>query len=273
MTSVEHARQPYAYMMATPTGRPFTNCSKERIDSLVQCLWSFPGTITAHCHNVPCHCRQLGCHFERTQQLVPYLNFYKRLWNRYGTDLPAGATVSHPDLHILVQKIRDHPELTRAELIKTQLADNTVCKHPMRSEDRDRAIDLAVRVMTMINCQPQNRTIGYVEYGATFHGWSAETTFSDFIESCFPTPMPPAPKNINQHMSDEILVCMNLTASQVMKKAKYKFEATDDMRKHLVIDRQRRVVQIFHHAAFLKENLRCTRGQDPNNTMIEQLRL
>lgn len=258
--------------MATSTGS-FANCSKEHVESLLQCLWSLPATITAQSNGVPCHCQQFGSSFERTQQLAPYLNFYKRLSNRYGADLPNGATVSHSDLHILVQTIRAHPELARAELIKTQLANNAVCKTPMRPEDRDRAIDLAVRVMTMINCQPQNRSVAYVEYGATFHGWSPDTTFSEFIESCFPTPMPPAPQNDDQFTSDEILVRTNLTANRVMKKAKYKFEATDDIRKHLVIDRQRRIVQIFHHAAFLKENLRCTRGQNPNATMIEQLKL
>jgi hypothetical protein len=103
-------------------------------------------------------------------------------------------------------------------------------------EDRDRAIDLAVRVMTMVNCQLQNRSLGYVEYGATFYGWPAETTFSEFMETCFPTPVLSAPKISDQFISDEALVKTNLTASRVVKKAKLRFEATDDLRKHLVID-------------------------------------
>lgn len=253
--------------------KPLAYCSKDHVDSLLRCLWSFPAYNISHSHSAPCQCQQYDCPFQRTQQLAPYLNFYKRLSHRYGANLPAGALTSHYDLHTLIQTIRNHPDLTRAELVKTQLADHAVCKSRVVLEDRDRAIDLAVRVMTMVNCQLRNRSLGYVEYGATFHGWPEETTFSEFMESCFPPPVLLAPTISDQFESGEILVKTNLTASRVMKKAKLRFEATDDLRNHLVIDRKRRIVQVFHHAAFLKENLRCTRGQDGNATMTEQLKV
>lgn len=205
-------------------------------------------------------------------QLAPYLLFYKQLSCRYETNTTPGALPSHEDLRKVINTIRNHPDLTRADLVKAHLATHAVCKASVVPADRDRAIDLAVRVMTMVNCQIQNRSLRLVEYGAVFHGWSSETTFSQFMEESFPVPIPLASKQADPSASDELLIKTDLTASWVINKAKLRFKATDDLRKHLVIDRKLRIVHVFHHVAFLKENLRCSLGKDKSSSMTEQLK-
>lgn len=51
----------------------------------------------------------------------------------------------------------------------------------------------------------------------------------------------------------------SLTARRLKKRAGLQFQATNDLRNHLRLDRKRGIVQVFHHTAFIKEQLRLTR--------------
>ncbi len=87
--------------------------------------------------------------------------------------------------------------------------------------------------------------------------------FSEFITSVFPKTDHPSIDQIKE----------NLKATKLKKRARLRFEPTDDLRNHLRLDRKRAVVEIFHHTAFLKEHLRLTKDEPRNISVVDAIKL
>lgn len=186
--------------------------------------------------------------------------------------MASAALISHSDLFDLIKIIRSHPDISRHELEKTHLNSLRMSGVSIQPEDRRTAVDLAARVMTMVNCQSQNLSIGLVEFGSAYHGWIDHASFEEFVQTGFPTPMIQMTIDKPGVGTDQKgMVEAGLTASRIVKRAKLRFELTNDLRQHLELDRQKRVVRIFHQVAFVKESLRLTKGMD-NATIADQMR-
>jgi hypothetical protein len=154
---------------------------------------------------------------------------------------------------LIVEELKSNPEVTRNTLLEKIFSDR-----PARN-DQERALNIAVRVMMMVNCASSRQSSALLEHGDQQIPWGCDVPFSEFITSTFPTTDHPS----IDHIKD------NLRATKLKKRAGLRFEPTDDLRNHLKLDRKRAVVEIFHHTAFLKEQLRITKDQ-PSNTSITQ---
>ena len=88
-------------------------------------------------------------------------------------------------------------------------------------------------------------------------------TFAKFIASIFPKTDHPSIDDIKD----------NLRATRLKKRAKLRFKPTNDLRNHLKLDRKRAVVEIFHHTAFLKEQLRLTKDEPENMSVTQSIKL
>ena len=88
-------------------------------------------------------------------------------------------------------------------------------------------------------------------------------TFTEFITSVFLKTDHPSIDQIKH----------NLRATKLKKRAGLSFEATDDLRNHLKLDKKRAAVQVFHHTAFLKEQLRLTRDEPKNMSTSDYIKL
>ncbi len=64
-----------------------------------------------------------------------------------------------------------------------------------------------------------------------------------------------------------------LMAKKMKKRIGIKFQRTDDLRRHLKLDRKQNVLEIYHHTAFLKEHLRLTKDKPHNLSTSDSLRL
>jgi hypothetical protein len=124
------------------------------------------------------------------------------------------ALQSHEDLFEVIKSIRSMPDHPRQQLAQ-KVFDNYVqrSKQPS-SEDLEHAINLAVRVMTMVNCSTQCLSPGLLEHGAFQIRWPRDVTFSQFIAYAFP-------------MTDHP-VKSALTANKLKKRARLTFRPTDD---------------------------------------------
>jgi hypothetical protein len=164
---------------------------------------------------------------------------------------------SHEDLFKILEKLKSSPDVTRADLVEQIFTDR-----PVRN-DQERAVDLAIRIMFMINCSTSRRGSVLVESGVHQFPWRKEVTLADFIESLF---------SKQRHLNID-RIKENLRAVKLKKLASIAFEPTDDIRCHLKFDHKKAVVKIFHHAAFLKEQLRLTINESPSMTASESIRL
>ena len=164
---------------------------------------------------------------------------------------------SHEDLFNIIKKLKEKPDVTRGELVEKLFPDR-----PVRG-DQERAVDLAVRVMFMINCSSPRQDSVLVEAGVYQSPWRNDVSLSKFIEGLFVKRPHPNIERIEE----------NVRAVKLKKIASLNFEPTDDVRQHLNFDHKKAVVRIFHHAAFLKEQLRLTKGERVDISTSEAIKL
>jgi hypothetical protein len=166
----------------------------------------------------------------------------------YECHLAPGQTpglASHEDLFRIIGELKSNPELTKAELLEKLFTDR-----PARG-DQERALNLAARVAMMINCSASRQSSVLLEHGSQQTRWHKDASFSQFLRDVFPQNAHPSIEDIKE----------NLQATKLKKHARLNFQPTDDLRNHLRLDRKAAVVEIFHHTAFLKEQLRLTKDQ------------
>jgi hypothetical protein len=240
-----------------PSQFPLSKVTIGQLQRLVQLLWSWD--ICSDCLvNKPCSTEV--CPWLRSTILSRYFEFYKEQTASYECDIRNGqkpGLSSHEDLFSIVQRLISNPEITRAELLEVQFADR-----PARS-DQERAVNLAVKVMMMVNCSASRKSSALLEHGNYQTSWRSNVSFCQFISDAFPK---------TDHPSVDV-IRDNLRARKLKKVAGLTFQSTDDLRRHLKLDRKAAVVEVFHHTAFLKENLRRTKDEPRHISVSECINL
>ena len=101
--------------------------------------------------------------------------------------------------------------------------------------------------------------------------WKNDATFSQFVTSIFPITDHPSLNDGDTTSSTDVKVA--LMARKLKKRAGLDFRPTDDLRSHLQLDRKSGSVEIYHHTAFLKEQLRLTKDAPKDVSVSDSLRL
>lgn len=96
-----------------------------------------------------------------------------------------------------------------------------------------------------------------------FH-WKDDVAFSQYLQDLFPTEN----HAVLSHADSEVFLSIKsaLRATKLKKRLRVSFRATHDVRNHMYFDRQANVIDIYHHTAFIKEQLRATRDSDDFST-------
>jgi hypothetical protein len=249
---------------------PLEKTTKNQLQKLGQVLWSWP----------PCNecdagkaCTSDNCRSKRSKRLERFFEYYKDLTRLYDPDLRAGekaALNNHEDLLNIIRCLKMNPDIARA-----QLADDLFGSQPeplkVVDADQERAINMAVKAMTMTDCSANHQSPNLLEQGAFQIPWRNNTPFSQFMSDIFPQTDHPS---LNDHNAESPFdMKAGLTAKKLKKRAGISLLPTDDLRRHLKLDRKNRVVEIYHHTAFLKEHLRLTKDSPKNLTVSDSLRL
>ena len=115
----------------------------------------------------------------------------------------------------------------------------------------------------MINCSSSRQSSVLLEYGNEQARWHLNDTFSQFLNDVFPKTSHPSIDEIKSE----------LLATKLKKNARLEFQPTDDLRNHLRLDKKAGVVEIFHHTAFLKEQLRLTKELPQSSSVSDLIRM
>jgi hypothetical protein len=220
-------------------------------------------------------CVESSCPSQRSRRLVRFFQYYRDVTAIYEPKLGpevGPALQSHYDLFEVIKGIRSMPDHPREQLVQNVFGNCIKRSKQPSLEDVEHAIDLAVRVMAMVNCSAQRLSPGLLEHGALQIRWPSDVTFSQFIANAFPMTDHPSLNGeegvaVGQGMKSA------LTANKLRKQARLTFRPTDDLRSHLRLDRKLHVVEIFHHTAFLKEHLRLTKDRARMTSVTEHLKL
>ena len=248
---------------------PLEKVTDKQLQTLGGILWSW--TLCEECRDGR-SCNIDDCPSQRVKRLRRFFEHYKTLTSSYEADAAHGdraALRTHEDLFAIIETLKLEPDITRADFVaKVFREDRGQSPSPA---DRERAINLAVKVMAMVNCSAPRQSSGLLEHGLAQAPWRSDVTFAQFISNVFPMTDHPS---LND---DDLKVSMDIKAAVMAKKLKkrigLKFQPTDDLRRHLKLDRKTRVVEIYHHTAFLKEHLRLTKNGPPNMSVSESMRL
>jgi hypothetical protein len=236
---------------------PLGKVTTAQLQQLGEVLWSW--SICAEClAGKPC--KTTDCPWPRSTVLSRYFEFYKVSTSIYECHVESGQApglTSHEDLFRIIRELKSNPELTKEELLEKLFTDS-----PARS-DQERALNLAARVTMMINCSASRQSSVLLEHGSHQTPWNKDVTFSQFIRDIFPQ---------NDHPSIEVIK-ENLRAIKLKKHARLSFQPTDDLRNHLRLHKKAAVVEIFHHTAFLKEQLRLTKDQSQNLSVPDLIKM
>ena len=236
---------------------PLSKATTLDIQQLTRTLWSW--SICPKCY-AGTACETEECPWQRSIHLSRFFQFYREVTTSYEAEVKAGkqaGITSHKDLMRIIEQLKASPDLTRQELIEILFT------QPTPPSDQERAINIAVRVMLMVNCSMTRQSSVLLEYGSQKVPWNSDVPFSEYIANIFPKTDHPSIDEIKD----------KLKATKLKKQARLRFEPTDDLRNHLKLDKKRAVVEIFHHTAFLKEHLRLTRDLPRNMSVGESIKL
>ena len=249
---------------------PLEKVTEQQLRTLGEILWSW--SCCEGCRNGR-SCDTETCPSQRVKRLGGFFEHYKYLTSSYEADTAPGDRValsSHEDLFAIIKRLKLEPDITRVAFAAEVFKEDTRRRLPS-SADQERAINLAVKVLTMVNCSAQRQSSGLLEYGLSQAPWRSDVTFSQFVIDTFPMTDHPSLNDDDLKGSRDLKA--TLKAKKLKKRIGLKFQPTDDLRRHLKLDRKTRVLEVYHHTAFLKEHLRLTKDKAPNMSVSESIRL
>jgi hypothetical protein len=114
---------------------------------------------------------------------------------------------------------------------------------------RNQALDLAVKVMYMINCTSELAVAVDLEYGSQVLLWQDDMSLEDLLNSAFP-------KAPVLDWPDHSTVCAAITARRLVKVGGLRLLPTSNIHDHLRIEDDS--VMIFDNMPFLSEHVRAS---------------
>jgi hypothetical protein len=172
---------------------------------------------------------------------------------------------SHDVLGVIA-RVKREPGTTRK-----QLEEDMASQGQTRGRRERGLVNVAVKLMLMVDCSPPDYSSDKLETGAFQASWSDDVAFSKFVQDAFSLGNHPAlsyPSNPEYYdVKDELL------ATKLKEVLDVRLLPTDDLRNHLKLDRRRNSLSIFHHVGFLKEQLRLTKQIRQDASIHDGLRL
>jgi hypothetical protein len=156
------------------------------------------------------------------------------------------AIENHDDLLIVLRKIKDGRGTARRDLLRDIFETQTGGNKPSTMHDQTRAFNIGAGILLMMD-------FGVLHDDANISGgtvppvlWRDDVCANDFLHEALP--YRPVKSSIQRMLVD-------LRAKKLMKNAKLRLKATNDIRRHLVMDKKERTVWIFQHTTALRELL------------------
>ncbi|RDA95713.1 hypothetical protein CP533_1149 [Ophiocordyceps camponoti-saundersi (nom. inval.)] len=205
-------------------------------------------------------CRSRACPSQRLRKLQRYFQFYEGLTLTYvdGDSAANRAFETHHDLLRAATLLKSNPSITRADFCQA-ISDASRQEKP-GSEELLRASTIAVQVLTMIDCSPLYQSSILLETGTFRVQWRDGVPFVQYLGHLFPVHSHPIFSFADSNRFVDSLA--ELRAVNLMKHLDITFRPTHDIRNHLRLDRRQRVVEIYHHTSFIKEQLRATKDTE-----------
>ncbi|KAK6356847.1 hypothetical protein TWF718_001187 [Orbilia javanica] len=255
--------------LQTSSISPLAKTADENRNRLYEALWGWK--LCDGCRYTGT-CTIVTCPKNRVPSLQRYFEHYKELVCSYGHDLEdrKDAVVrSHDGIFDLIRILKEKPDITRGLLAKHVFGSPTSIG--IESE-QEHVIGLAVKALTMVySTHWLHQNAEHDNGDLVSPNWQKDIPFNAFLEGLFPMVDHPG---FGEDSSASFWEMKNkITGNKLVRKGRLTFAPTEDLSNHLKLNRKTGVIEIFHHTAFLKENLRITRSLKGATGIDESLRL
>lgn len=170
---------------------------------------------------------------------------------------------THEDLWNAIRILKSNPNLTRAELAQKLNSGKLDLVATRDLSDLQAETTLVVQVLIMVDCSALHHSSDRLEKGGSRIHWKDDIPFSKYLQDIFSTGTHPFLSYPDSYETGAIK--SDLKATKLQKRLGVTFRETHDLRNHLRLYRKENVLEIYHHAAFLKEQLRLTRADDKSS--------
>lgn len=179
----------------------------------------------------------------------PFMRFYTSILhnreNIFSVDLHESVFKTHADVMEAIFFLRRSGNLAKSSFQDQIFGDAD-------GLEKDYAARITAKAGFMIDCASKDDfSKNYQRYSSFPVKWSADQSFTEFLEAAFP------PTNsCTFHAGSSI---RSMKAWKLKRRNGIRFVPTNDLVQHLLYDRQASTVKIFHQAAFIKAQLWHTR--------------
>jgi hypothetical protein len=216
---------------------------------LAQILWNWE--LCGQCTAKP-SCSQQDCYWSQVDGCGAFWEIHQQMTNAYSPERLGRrpALSNHQDVLYLVKHIRDWRKVPRDTVrLKVFEDDLSPEQQPPTRFDQNRALNIAAGLLLLMDFGVLQDAANLVSTGVSRNPWRDGVSVDAFIEEVFPRkPMSTAIKDM----------LPELKAKKLTKYGKLRIQATNDIRRHLVLDRQEKVVWIFHQGSALRQLLRSS---------------
>ncbi|KAK6537186.1 hypothetical protein TWF694_011383 [Orbilia ellipsospora] len=242
--------------MSIASGSPLSEpATSSQFLKLGRTLWSWE--LCENCKNKT-DCSNPECPTQLQNRLSAFFKFYQNIVRKYllsSAHSRQPALTTHEDVLNLIMVIRNNTDLSKVSVANLAFPGTGEETSPISAMEQERATNLVAKVMAMTTCTSYEESLLLLEHGLNRKSWQAAASFSEFIVQTFPAGNSgnSIPANIKKALS-----------AKKLKRIGLQIVPTEDLSSHLKLDRRERTVHFFHHAGFLKENLRVTRSYESN---------
>jgi hypothetical protein len=178
------------------------------------------------------------------------------------------AINDHKDLLDIVQRIKARRDVSqdvvRKEIFEADLAPG---QKPPTKYDQNRALHVVASLILLVDLGVLHDAANFVSGGVPPVPWREGVSVNTFVEEAFPRKLEsPAMKDL----------LPRLRAKKLIKHAKLRMKATNDIRRHLVLDKKEKIVWVFHQGTALRNLLSSSENDKeacilPRGVMLEVL--
>ncbi|KAH4036604.1 hypothetical protein HBI24_089980 [Parastagonospora nodorum] len=219
---------------------------------LGQVLWGW--VLCGQCSGRP-SCTNGDCPWHKADSCEAFWTLYHQYADAYIPERLGRriALDSHQQLVRIIATVKSGYTTARKELLKEIFNQgHTNGGKPPTSNDQNQVFNIAASLLLLMDFGVLYDAANLSSGRLLCAHWRDDVSADVFIKEAFPLKSMGAPLGLQDVLPD-------LRARKLSKHAKLKFQSTNDIRRHLVLDKKDKKVWIFHQTSVLRQLLAATK--------------
>ncbi|KAH3907137.1 hypothetical protein HBI56_115590 [Parastagonospora nodorum] len=217
-------------------------------------------------------CGDIECPWNPNSDCNTFWNLYEQMATAYNPERLGrkAAIANHEELLGIVKQIKARKNTPRKDILRDIFeVDGAEHDEPPTSWDQNRAFNIAASLLLLVDLNILHDAANISSGRAPVIPWRDDASVETFIEEALPPGSALMSPNMQYFLPD-------LRAKKLSKHAKLHVRATNDIRRHLLLDKKEKIVWVFHQSTALRQLLSSmkdgtTTGVLPRDLILEVL--